>query len=104
MNHPFLFFQGQKIMWASLQNDERFQEGKKKSDNAPVVVMQRSPICSEEVRDHQYEALSLWSWGHILPRAGPINFSLVILVKSQFIVSDKDEAAKVADCTINKQA
>ena len=81
-----------------------FKKEKKKSDNAPVVVTQRSPICSEEVGDHQCEALSLWSWGHILPRASPINFSLVVLVKSQFIVSDKDEVVKVADCTINKQA
>ena len=81
-----------------------FKKEKKNSDNAPVVVTQRSPICSEEVGDHQCEALSLGSWGCILPRASPINFSLVILVKSQFVMSDKDKAAKVADCTIDKQA
>jgi hypothetical protein len=78
-------------------------ESKKKSENTPVIVTQRAPICSEEVRNHKHEALSLQSWLHILAQAAPIGLALVVLVKCGFIMCDEDKA-KVANCPRHKEA
>ena len=48
MNQPSLFFPGLKITRALLCMGEWFLEGKNK-DNTPVVVLQSTPFCREEV-------------------------------------------------------
>jgi hypothetical protein len=78
-------------------------ESEKRSENTPVIVMQRAPICSEEVGNHKREALSLRSWLHILAWAAPIGLALVVLVKCGFIMRDEDKA-KAAYCPRHKEA
>ena len=65
-------------------------ESENSGDDAPIVVTQRTPVCSEKIGNHEGEALSLRFWSYILARAAPIYLALVVLVKGRFVVGDED--------------
>ncbi len=101
VNQPSQFFPGQKITQDSLCRCE-WECRERASNDTPVVVMQRAPICSQKVQNHQGEALSLQFW-NIFARTPPIYLALVVLVKRRFIMGDENKM-KVAYCPGHKEA
>jgi hypothetical protein len=90
-NHPLCYLPALKIIHASLsRNVSNWSEGI--GVDAPVVIMQRTPLCSQKVRYYEGLSLTLGLWSPILVSTPPVELSLIILEESRLIMSNEDEA------------